>query len=786
VNETSASSIKNKKLKRIFWLLLFLAVVCFTLTFVGIRFFANLPSFTELDNPKLYEASELISDDGYILGKYYTENRSIAEFDELPTYLVDALVSTEDERFYNHCGIDYKGTARAFIYLGKKGGGSTISQQLALNLFDQRATNRLDRMKQKLKEIVTAVLLERRYTKEEIIAMYLNKIEYRYNSFGVKSVAKLYFSIPEDSIQNLNIQEAATLVGMVQNPSRFNPLRREELTTKRRNVVLYQMVKNDKLTRAQFDSISKLPLGIKYSPTTHNTGLAPYFREVLRADLKKWADENDYDVYRDGLKIYTTINSKMQRYAELAVNEHLKEHQKDFFYHWDKQLPNTEPWEWGDKDRARPDLIKRAVKRLEIYKKLAEQNLSEEEILKKLSENKHEMRVFSWAHDNYEVDTAFSTMDSLKYYKKILHAGLLSVDPSTGYVKAWVGGINHKYFKLDHVKQSTKRQVGSTFKPIVYSLAIEDKGWSPCMKLPKAQITFHGAIRDWTPRNSPPKYEGYATLKGGLAGSINTIAARIMYEFNGPLAVINQAKKLGIVSDIPEVPSICLGTADISVFEMVGAFSTFANKGLHIKPNFIDRIEDRHGNIVYESEPQQREALNENTAYVMTNMLQGVTSFPGTASRLRHKYKFPASQPIAGKTGTTQGNTDGWFMGYTPQLLTGVWVGADDPSVRFRKTFYGQGAAMALPIWAKYYHKVYDDESLGYSRTTKFEKPKNELTIELDCEEYYEDNPEGIDYGDEGYQYGDEFNGGGGNSSPPANPGTSQIRREDGEADPGF
>lgn len=723
----------------------------------------EMPSFEQIENPDSYLATEVFSSDSVSLGKYYRENRSFAKFKELPDNLVYALMATEDERFHNHVGIDFKALLRAIIFLGKRGGGSTITQQLAKNLFKTRereikeleeggeytyektflekiAKGKLLTVLDKAKEFVIAVKLEKQYTKEEILTMYLNTVEFSDNAFGIKSAAVTYFNKP---IQNLNTEESAVLVGMLQAPTRFNPRRNPENSTNRRNIVLYQMYNYKYIAIEVKDSLQALPLEIDFQTQSHLDGLAPYFRESLRLWLRSWAsnktkpDGTPYNIYKDGLKIYTTIDSRMQQYAENAVNEHLKEMQDIFFKHWG--LRKEDPWEYFDKYHKEPN---GKSENLRIKENLVKTILSNDTSMTKEKayeyiEKPKEMTVWSYKGD---IDTTMSPIDSVKYYRMFLQTGFLAVDPKTGHIKAWVGGSDFEHFKYDHVNINTKRQIGSTFKPFIYTLALKEKGYSPCFEIPNEKVTFEKddpkweLLQDWTPVNSDNKYGGMMSLKHGLANSVNTITAFLMHELT-PKAVIDLVRQMGVTSKIDPVPSICLGVADLSVIEMVGAYTTYANKGIYTEPVFLSRIEDKHGNIIEEFYPNKVEALDEETAYIMTQILRG-TIDGGTGYRLRFKYGIPYTLDVAGKTGTTQSNSDAWFLGYTPELVAGCWVGGSDRFVRFRTIQYGQGASLALPIWAKFANQVYQDSTLNYNIEAKFEKPHKALSVELDCSKF--------------------------------------------------
>ncbi len=726
------------------WLLLSspLIVLSGVIYLTSIGFFGALPTFDQLENPKNNLATEIISHDGIVLGKYFYENRSNTKHSELPTHLINAAIATEDIRFHNHSGIDAIALLRAVrgqLLGGNSGGASTISQQLAKMLFTERPASGFERIMQKFKEWVIAVRLEKQYTKEEIMTMYFNKFDFVNNAVGIKSASQVYFNTTPSQLSQ---QEAAMLVGMFKNPSLYNPNRRVELTTNRRNVVLDQMSKYNFITKRQADSLKSLPIVLDFKKADHNEGLAPYLREHLRGELKKWCQENkkadgtNYNLYTDGLKIYTGINSRMQSHAEQALKSHLASLQKDFDKHW-KGYSNA-PF---PKDFSRDQIntiIDQAMRRSERYRLLKKAGKSKKEI-KKIFDKKVAMSIFSWKG---EIDTIMSPRDSIKYYKFFIRSGMMSMEPSTGLVKAYVGGINYKHFKYDHVKVG-KRQVGSTFKPFLYALAMQE-GLSPCDEVPNVPVIFErdawGLSQDWIPKNSDSKYEGMLiSMKFGLANSINTITAYIMKQF-GPHAVLDLARKMGITNDLQPVPSICLGTFDLSVYEMVGAYSTFVNKGLWTEPMLITRIEDKNGVIIQEFQPKVNEAMSKKTADIMVRLLQGVVDgvynpaaeiTMGTGVRLRRKYKFENN--IGGKTGTTQNNSDGWFMGITPQLVTGVWSGNEDRSAHFRTTYYGQGANMALPVWAEYMQRVYNDSLELGIYPQEFDIPAS-IDILLDCQ----------------------------------------------------
>ncbi len=748
----------KKYIKR-FWIFIGSGIALILLLFLSASrgFFGALPTFEELENPQKNLATEVISADGVTLGKYAFQNRTPVGFKELPDNLVNALIATEDERFYEHSGIDFRGTVRAIIKMGKGGGASTITQQLAKNLFnDGGSSNTLERLIQKVKEWIVAVKLERQYTKNEIIAMYLNTQGFLFNAIGIRSASRIYFGKePKD----LDIQESAILVAMLKNPRQFNPNREisKKKSLTRRNVVFAQMTKSKYITEQEKDSLQKLPLKINFTPESHNDGLATYFREYLRAYLKKWVKNNPkpngelYNINRDGLKIYTTIDSRMQQYAQEALYEHMANLQ-DYFH---KEHKKNEQAPFYDLEDEQIKLIyTRARKNSDRFKRLKKAGKSEKYI-DSIFKAKAPMKIFSWKG---EIDTIMSPNDSIKYYKFFLRSGLLSIEPQTGHIKAWVGGINHKYFKYDHVNQG-KRQVGSTFKPFVYATAINQLRLSPCDKYPNTLYTIpkgkYGIPEEWTPQNSDKKYGGELSLKEALGGSITVISARLI-DMVTPQNVVRLAKSAGIENKIPVAPSIALGSVELSLMEMTSAYATFANKGLQVEPNMLTRIEDKNGTVLAEFTPKIKEVMNEESAYVVLDLLKGVT-IAGSGVRLRtkeHYYKniitgFPYefTNPIAGKTGTTQNHTDGWFMGVVPNLATGVWTGGEDRATHFEKIAEGQGATMSLPTWALYMKKVYADPTLNISQED-FEIPEY-IGININCGKENKDNKDNIEISDD-------------------------------------
>ena len=733
---------------KLFWGLFLAGILTVAAIFgsAALGLFGPMPPLQQLENPKTNLATQIISSDGEILGKFfYNDNRTPVGFDELPEHLVQALVATEDERFYAHSGIDFRGTLRAIAFLGKRGGASTITQQLARQLFvGVRSRNKVQAITQKIKEWVLAVMLERRYTKQEIIAMYLNIYDFGYQADGIQSAAKIYFN---KTPMTLSREESATLVGMLKNSSLFNPKRRPEMTRKRRNVVFQQMYRNEFISEEEKDSLQQLPLNLQFTPDSHREGLATYFRTYVKQYMQKWVKENPkadgerYDIYRDGLRIYTTIDARLQALGEQAMEQHMKKLQEEFFKQNTATLNPTAPFlelREGEIDT----LLERSARRSERWRALRASGKDEETIWASFKEPTP-MTIFSWKGDK---DTVMTPLDSMRYYKHYLRAAMMSMDPVNGHVKTWVGGFNYKHFQYDQVRQG-RRQIGSTFKPFLYATAIDQLRLSPCDILPDALFCIEpmkfGNVEAWCPKNSGDKYGQMRTLKNALANSVNTVSARLMDKV-GPTPVVNLAKKMGITSYLPRVPSIALGTPDISLFEMVGAYSTFANKGIYVKPITITRIEDKNGTVLFEVAPETRDVISEESAYVTLNLLKGVTE-GGSGQRLRHNvakdnyayqavvtgYPYEFTNPIAGKTGTTQNHSDGWFMGMVPNLVTGVWVGGEDRAVHFDNIAYGQGASMALPIWALFMKAAYETPDLGIS-LEDFEAPEV-VGIPIDC-----------------------------------------------------
>lgn len=731
----------NSKYIKITWLLVWspFIILFFLVTLISLEVFFDLPSVEELQNPRSNLATVVYSSDSKILGKYYAENRVSVKYYELDQDLIDALISTEDARFNDHSGIDLKALGRSAsgILTGNtnKGGGSTLTQQLAKMMFPRQKLSKPKMVLQKLKEWVIAARLEKNYTKDEILAMYLNKFDFLNQAVGIKSAAQIYFNRSQDSLE---VQQAAMLVGMAKNPSLFNPVKKADTTLHRRNVVMMQMVKYGRLSQQKYDSLKALPLGIIFHPEDHNEGLAPYFREYLREYfMRAWCANHinpetnkPYNIYKDGLKIYTTVDSRMQRCAEEAVSEHMTDLQK--LFHKECKTKKNAPFAWNVTKEQIENIMISSMKRSDRYRSLKNEGFSKEQILVEFKKPV-KMSVYSIHGD---IDTILSPWDSIRYYKSFLHTGFVAIEPTTGYVKAWVGGVNHKHFKFDHVKVG-RRQVGSTFKPFVYAMAIQE-GYSPCYQVPNVRtcITTPDG-KEWCPDNSDgEKGTGkMITLRKALAGSVNYVSAFLIKRF-GPEAVINLVRRMGITAPIDPVPSICLGTPDISVFEMVAANATFANKGTYVQPTFITRIEDKNGKVLEEFIPTTDEVFSEQNAYAIIQLMRGVVDY-GTGARLRFKYNL--KNEIAGKTGTTQNNADGWFMGLTPELVAGCWTGGEERSVHFNSTNEGQGASMALPIWGKFFQKIYADKTLKMTKAG-FKQPANMGNVELDCSKYDAEN----------------------------------------------
>jgi penicillin-binding protein 1A len=772
----------DAKIKFRLWLwgsisfLFFSLILIFVL--ISLEKFGPMPTFEELENPKSNLASEVISEDHKVLGTFFIQNRTFVGFDKISPNLVNALIATEDIRFYRHSGIDARGLARVFIktlLMGKReaGGGSTITQQLAKNLFPRDTvyhsffvTKFAHLAVSKFKEWITSVKLEKNYTKNEILAMYLNVVEFGGNSYGVKSAAKTFFNTTPDSIK---LEQAAVLIGLVNAPTKYSPVRNPQRSLARRNFVLSQMYKYEFISKHTYDSLVRIPLKLKYKVQDQNVGLGTYFRETLRQiliapkpepkyyfthdqyveDSLQWAnnptygwcnknlkpDGTPYNIYRDGLKIYTTINSKMQQYAEEAVEEHLgKFLQIEFDY--EQKMSGNQLFDPELTPEQVKSIMTHAMKQTQRYKNLRNKGASMDSITRNFK-TKIRMTIFTWKG---EMDTTMSPMDSIRHYKRYFRAGFMAMNPHNGFIRAYVGGPNYRHFKYDQVLQG-KRQVGSTIKPFLYTLAMQE-GYSPCYKIPNVPQTFiervrtkEGVLKDstWTPKNSgSTKYDGrMVTLKWGLANSVNNISAWLIKQFT-PQAVADIIKKMGVTSKIQAVNSVMLGTSEIPLYEMVGAYGTFANKGVHVEPIMVTKIEDKNGNVLSTFTPQKKEAISEQTAYLMINLLEGVVN-SGTGIGLRLNYELLG--PIAGKTGTTQKHSDGWFMGLLPNLVTGTWVGAEDRSIHFKGIRLGQGATMAMPIYALFLEKVYKDSRLGISPNDQWEKPLVTKYFDTDCED---------------------------------------------------
>jgi penicillin-binding protein 1A len=695
----------------------------FFLVLIGL--FGKVPSVSELGKIQNYLASEIYSSDNVLLGRYYIQNRTNVDFKRIPESFTDALIATEDIRFYEHNGIDQRSLLRVLfktILMQKEssGGGSTLSQQLAKNLFPRKQYLLFTMAINKFREMIIAIRLEKAYGKKDILELYLNTVSFGENTYGIETAAYRFFKkYPE----NLRIEESALLVGMLKATNLYNPHLQPENALQRRNIVLSQMVKYGYLDSSEADSIGKIPVRLNYTRITHNEGPAPYFREHLRLELVEWFKKNpkpdghQYNIYTDGLKIYTTINADLQKYAEDAMKAHMKYLQREFNQQWGK----LEPW------RGNSQLILNEARKSPRYRSLEMLGKSHGEIIEEMK-RPVKTEIFTW---DGKRETLISPMDSIRHYFKFLQCGILAMEAKTGLVRAWVGGIDHRYFQYDHVK--ARRQPGSVFKPFIYAAALES-GRSPCDYIANDSIVFED-YDNWTPRNADGIYGGFYSMKGGLTHSVNTISVSLLMD-TGFEKVQNLAKALGISRELPEVPSLALGTAEVSLFELLQAYSVFINKGKLVRPIYLRRIEDNNGKIIYEQKPQisEEEVISSHTAEIITEMLKSVVN-NGTASSLRSVFGFDSD--IAGKTGTTQLNTDGWFIGYTPDLITGIWVGGDNPVIRFRTMAMGQGSHSALPVWARFMQHIYKDPLYKYSRFSKFEIP-DDVMAELDCPDYKE------------------------------------------------
>lgn len=707
--------------------------------------FGEMPGVEDLENPQSDLASEVYSADNILIGKYFRENRSPVEFDQISPNVINALVATEDVRFYEHSGIDFKASFAIIYYLlkGDQRGSSTITQQLAKNLYKTRSSDSkgllgyvpgISMVIAKIKEWITAIKLESNYTKEEILNMYLNTVDFGSNAYGIKVASQTYYNTSQDS---LTIEQAALLIGLLKATTTYSPVLHPENALERRNVVLMLMADNGNISVSDFDSLKALPLGLKYNVENQNQGIGTYFRGAITSYLQEWCRENNKDLYGDGLRIYTTIDSRLQKYAEEAVSRQVKLLQSKFYHHW----KGKNPWVYGNKKEI-PNFIEEAIKRTETYKTLKARYGAGHDSINIILNTPVKMKVFSWEG---EKDTTMSPLDSLRYYKHFLHAGFMSMDPSTGEVKAWVGGIDYKYFKYDHVRQS-RRQPGSAFKLFVYTAAM-DKGYGPCDLVVDEPITFvydeNGTTKTWSPKNADWVFSGDTlTMRQAMGRSINTCAAQVM-KMVGINTVIDYAQKLGISSPMKPVPSVCLGSSDVSVFEMTGAYSAIVNQGLYIEPYFISRIEDHNGNVLHEFRPKTYQALNPETAYAMVHMLKGGVEEKGGTSQALFQYDIFRGNEVGGKTGTTSNHSDGWYVGVTRNHVAGMWVGGEDRSIHFRTSDLGEGSKTALPIFGMYMEKVYADTSLGIDKGY-FKRPKK-LRINLECPFRPEPEPDSLE-----------------------------------------
>lgn len=713
-------SLPNQQLIKTLWAMfvccllicpIYIASICFN----SFNLYGGLPSLAVLENPENSLSSELYAADGVLLGKYFRHNRSALTYEEISQNVISALLATEDYRFESHAGIDPKGLYRAFLLSillqRKKGGGSTLSQQLAKNLFKTRSEKYCGLLSNipilktiiiKTKEWIVAVQLERSYTKKEIITMYLNTVSFGSNTFGLKVAAKTFFNTTPDS---LTINQAALLVGILQAPSYYSPVQHPERAKKRRNVVLTQMCKYYLLKETACLQLKEAPIALQYKVENHTMGLATYFRATIRDFLLKWTKERGYDLFEDGLKIYTTIDSRLQKHAEAAVAAHMPVLQQRFEEHWG----NEDPWR-DEKGKKIEGFIDKAARQTPLYKRLVEEHGQDQETIDRIMNTPVRTKLFSWEG---EIDAELTPIEAVQYTKRLLHTGFMAMNPHTGHIKAWVGGIDYKHFQYDHVIQG-KRQAGSVFKPVVYATAL-DNGYTPWQQVIDAPVTFKVPGGTWTPRNWSRAYTGKKmTLRQAMARSVNSVTAYLMQQL-GPQLVVDYAKKLGIQSPLQPVPALCLGSADVSVYELVGAYSTFMNKGVWTLPAYISRIEDKNGKVLHEFSPQKREAVSEKTAYLMMHLLKGTMEEPGGTSRTINKL-LREDNEICGKTGTTSNQSDGWFVGMAKDLCAGVWVGGDDRCIHFRELREGSGAKMARPIWEKFMLNIYEDPEAAYEK----------------------------------------------------------------------
>ena len=734
-----------KKSVKILWRLFFIGFGLFLLLLLLADFgvFGAMPSISDLQNPSASQSSQLYADDGTLMGRYYLEDRVNVEFKDISPNIIKALVATEDERFYDHNGIDPRSLARAFFFLGSKGGASTITMQTAKNLFTENwgTSNIFLRMIQKIKESIIAVKLERNFTKDEIITLYLNTVAFGDNVFGIRNASKTFFSKEPDRV---NVEEAAVLVGMVNAPTTYNPRIYPKNAHNRRNVVLDQMVKNNYLGASEAEQLKLHEIKLNYAKLDETTGLAPYFRMVLGEELKKWCkdhkknDGSNYNLYRDGLKIYTTINPRMQLYAEEAVAKHMAYMQK--LLNQQSDVKSGSVW------KEHENVLQAAMKQTDRWKNMKKDGVDDDDI-KKTFYVKTPMKIFAWNNNRYK-DTAMTPYDSIKYCRQMLQAGFMAMDPLSGEVKAWVGGIDFKTFKYDHVNVNTKRQVGSTIKPLLYSLAIEDAGFTPGTMVEDVQQTFKGYGK--VPATDKTCTGVTMPMAEALATSRNCATAYIMQQLGngneGAKRFIDFLHNCDVSSKLEPYPSIALGAGEISLFEMMQAYSMFPGRGFNVKPLYYTRIEDKNGNVLQTFAPQRKEVISEVTAYSVISMMQGVMQF-GTGRRI---WSYDVTGEIAGKTGTTNDNSDAWFMGYTPQLLCGAWTGCDDRFIRFNNTALGQGSSVALPIWAYFYAKASNDKNVAIDKSSVFVKPdvmQNDISYDWINDVPSDLAPEGDDIG---------------------------------------
>lgn len=743
-----------KKSVKILWYVFFSGFGLFALLVLMANFglLGAMPSIEELQNPSASLASQVYADDGTLMGKYYLEDRVNVNYKDISQYAVKALVATEDKRFYEHSGIDLHSLARAFVYLGSEGGASTITMQTAKNLFtDEPSSNIFLRLSQKLKESIISIKLERNFTKEEIITLYLNTVPFSDNLYGIRNASKTFFQKEPD---RLNVGEAAVLIGMVNAPTLYNPRTNPKRAIDRRNLVLDRMVEDNSLKQSEADAIKKTAIQLNYKKLDETAGLAPYFRMVLGEELKAWckqhkkSDGDNYNLYKDGLKIYTTINPRMQLYAEEAVAKHISYMQKIL----NSQSNIKKGTVWDNYE----NVVQAAMKQSDRWRNMKKDGASDEDI-KKSFQTKTKMKVFAW-NNNRSKDTIMTPYDSIKYSRQFLQAGFMALDPLSGEVKAWVGGIDFKTFKYDHVNPNTKRQVGSTIKPLLYALAIEDAGFTPNTMVEDMQQTFKGY--GMVPATSTTCTGNTIPMSEALALSRNCATAYIMKQLgssgnDGAKRFIDFLRNCDVKAKLEPYPSLALGAGEISLFEMMQAYSMFPGRGFNVKPMYITRIEDRNGNVLQNFTPVRKEVISDVTAYSIISMMEGVMQF-GTGRRI---WGYGVNGEIAGKTGTTNDNSDAWFMGYTPQLLCGAWVGCDDRFIRFNSTDVGQGSSAALPIWAYFYDKASGDDNLALDTKSTFAKPDvmqnevaydwiNNVPTQLGTEGENTGNGNAEDYGD--------------------------------------